>query len=105
MAGPVTALPANSSLASNALMRSVSLRKASCPYGERSTRKRPRPAKPSIKATASSIGTKRSPSTAITDTGTPTCAGSTRCKSIDSDKRNHAVADTRATNLAPAASK
>src|SRR3546814_2698518 len=52
-----------------ASMRSVSLRKASCPLDERSRRSLPSVPRPSTSATASVRGTSQSPSTATTVVG------------------------------------
>src|SRR5690606_15492243 len=48
-------------VSSSASMRADSFRKASCPYGERNTRRVAGPARPSTKATMSASGTRRSP--------------------------------------------
>ncbi|KAG1530668.1 hypothetical protein G6F50_017162 [Rhizopus delemar] len=60
---------------------------ADSPEGERSTRRLPRGPSPSTSPTRSASGTRRSPSTATTTGGGRIAAGSTRCRSIDSDRR------------------
>src|SRR5690606_1721664 len=88
-----------------ASMRPSSLRKASWPCGERSTRRLAGPPRPSTNATASDSGTSGSPSTATTVTGTRTSEGATRCRSSDSDNRCQATAGVLATKRTPAASR